>query len=38
MSSSSRSELVNPIYFMEQIPSKINKKKYENFIKKLKIE
>ena len=38
MSSSSRSELVNPTYFMEQIPSKINKKKYENFIKKLKIE
>ena len=38
MSSSARSELVNPIYFMEQIPSKINKKKYENFIKKLKIE
>jgi hypothetical protein len=23
---------------MEQIPSKINKKKYENFIKKLKLE
>ena len=36
MSSLIRSELVNPIYFMEQIPSKINKKKY--FIKKLKIE
>ena len=38
MSSSLRSELVSPIYFMEQIPSKINKEKYENFIKKIKLE
>lgn len=38
MSSLIRSELVNPIYFMEQIPLKINKEKYENFIKKIKLE
>ena len=38
MNSNPHSELVNPKYFMEYVPLKINKEKYKKFIEELKFE